>query len=216
MLSDAQLKKIVIEELQWDPKVDHAHIGVTAYDGSITLSGHVQSYASKWAATDAAKRVKGVKAVGDEIEVNLPTERRHDDSDIAEHIAHVLRWNLPVAGKDVKASVSSGHVTLSGEVDWQYERDQIEEHIRNIRAVRSMSNHIKLKTVAILHNVKKEIEDAFRRSADLETKNIQVTVVGDCVTLEGEVKAHYERELAEKAAWAAPGVRQVVDQIRIA
>ena len=135
MITDANLKQLVIDELQWDPKVDHAHIGVTASDGSVTLSGHVTSYASKYAATDAVKRVRGVRAIGDEIEVNLPTELRHDDSDIAERIAHVLEWNVSIPGNSVKASVRNGFVTLSGEVDRQHQREHIEKQVRHVGAV---------------------------------------------------------------------------------
>ena len=216
MISDANLKQLVLDELQWDPKVDHAHIGVTSSDGSVTVSGHVSSYASKFAATDAVKRVRGVKAIGDEIEVNLPTELRHDDSDIAQRIAHVLEWNVSIPGNTVKASVRNGFVTLSGQVDHQFQREHIEKQVRHVGSVTGIANRISLKAVTTPSNVKKRIEDALQRSADLESSNLTVKVAGDTVTLSGKVKAYYEREIAERAAWTAPGVKYVVDRISVA
>lgn len=216
MIRDANIKRLVLDELQWDPKVDHAHIGVTASDGSVTLSGHVSSYASRFAATDALKRVRGVKAVADEIEVNLPTELRKDDSDIAERIAHVLDWNVSIPGNTVQATVRSGFVTLTGQVEFQYQREHIEQQIQHVGSVRGMANRIALKSVATPSDVKKRIEDALDRSAELEAKHIKVKVKGDTVTLDGKVKAYFERELAEKAAWTAPGIKHVVDLLLVA
>ncbi len=216
MINDANLKQLVLDELKWDPKVDHSHIGVTAQEGAVTLTGHVSSYASKFAATDAVKHVRGVKAIADEIEVNLPTELRHDDSDIATRIAHVLEWNVSIPGNTVKASVRNGFVTLSGRVDHQYQREHIEKQVQHVGSVTGIANRIALKNVATPGNVRKKIGDALQRSADLEAKNVSVDVAGDTVTLNGKVKAYYERELVERAAWTVPGVKHVVDHITIA
>lgn len=216
MINDADIKRLVLEQFQWDPKVDHTHIGVTASDGSVTLSGHVSSYASKFAATDALKRVRGVKAIADEIDVNLPTELRKDDSDIAERIAHVLEWNVTIPDNSVQAIVSGGFVTLSGQVDYQYQREHIEQQIQHVSAVTGIANRIALKITATPDDVKKRIEDALDRSAELEAQHITVKVKGDTVTLDGKVKAYFERELAEKAAWTAPGVKTVVDLLLVA
>ncbi|MGI9354392.1 MAG: BON domain-containing protein [Rhizobiaceae bacterium] len=216
MITDAKLKDLVLDELKWDPKVDEAHIGVTATDGSITLLGHVSSYASKYSAMDAVRRVRGVKAIADEINVNLPTEYRRDDSDIAERIAHVLEWNISIPNNNVKASVRNGHVTLTGEVEWQHQRQHIEKQIAHVGSVTGIINRISLKTAVTPANVKSKIENALKRSADLEANNLKVSVSGDTVTLDGKVKAYYERQLAEQAAWTAPGVRHVVDHIRVA
>lgn len=199
MISDANLKDLVLDELKWDPKVDEAHIGVTASDGSVTLSGHVSSYASKYSAIDAVRRVRGVKAIADEIEVNLPTQHRRDDSDIAERIAHVLEWNISIPDNNVRASVRNGHVILTGEVEWQHQRKNIEKQIAHVGSVVGIVNRISLQTAAAPANVKSRIENALKRSADLEARNLKVTVSGDTVTLDGKVKAYYERELAERA-----------------
>lgn len=215
MTRDSDLKRLVLDELQWDPKVDHAHIGVTASDGSITLSGHVSSYGSKFAATDALKRVRGVKAIADEIEVNLPTEHRKDDSDIAERIAHVLEWNVSIPENTVKANVRNGFVTLTGKVDLQHQREHIEKQIQHVGSVTGIANRISLRTVAVPDDIKKRIEDALHRSAELEAQNVKVSVKGDTVTLEGRVQAYFERELAERAAWTAPGVKHVVDHLLV-
>lgn len=216
MINDASLKQLVLDELTWDPKVDEAHIGVTTSDGSVTLTGHVASYASKWAALDALKRVRGVKAVADEIEVNLPTEYRKDDSDIAERIAHVLEWNIAIPNSDIKASVRNGFVTLTGKVDWQHQRRDVEKQVAHVGSVKGVINRLTLKSRVTPGNVKKKIEEALVRSADVEAKGVKVTVAGDTVTLDGKVKAYYERELAERAAWTAPGVRHVVDHLKVA
>ena len=215
MIDDSQLKQLVLDELQWDPKVDHAHIGVTANERAISLTGHVSSYASKFAATDATKRVRGVRAISDEIEVNLPTEHRRDDAQIAKHIAHVLDWNVSIPGNTVKAEVRNGFVTLSGEVDHQHQREHIEKQITHVGAVTGVANRIALKSNLKTKDVKKQIEKALERNAELEAKNIKVTVEDDTVVLHGDVKAFYERDLVKKAAWAAPGVKHVEDHIRI-
>ncbi|MFD0914825.1 BON domain-containing protein [Pseudahrensia aquimaris] len=215
MIRDSDLKRLVLDELQWDPKVDHAHIGVTVADGSVTLLGHVSSYATRFAALDAVKRVRGVKAIGDEIEVNIPTEHRHDDSDIAEHIAHVLEWNVSIPDGSVIATVQNGFVTLSGEVDHQHQREHIEKQVEHVGSVTGIANRIRLKPKATAENVKEMIENALQRNAELEAKNVSITVSGDTVTLDGKVKAYYEREIAERAAWTAPGVKNVIDHLAV-
>ena len=215
MIDDAELKQLVLDELQWDPKVDHAHIGVAATEGAVSLSGHVFSYASKYAAVEAVKRVNGVKAISDEIEVNLPTEHRRDDAEIARHLAHVLEWNVSAPGNTVKATVSDGVVTLSGSVESQHQRDHIEDQITHVGSISGIRNRIALKPKANEDDVKKQIEDALKRSAEVEASSVDVAVRGDTVVLRGAVKALYERGLIEKAAWAAPGVKHVEDHIQI-
>ena len=215
MIDDAELKQLVLDELQWDPKVDHAHIGVAATEGAVSLSGHVFSYASKYAAVEAVKRVNGVKAISDEIEVNLPTEHRRDDAEIARNLAHVLEWNVSAPGNTVKATVSDGVVTLSGSVESQHQRDHIEDQITHVGSISGIRNRIALKPKANEDDVKKQIEDALKRSAEVEASSVDVAVRGDTVVLRGAVKALYERGLIEKAAWAAPGVKHVEDHIQI-
>ncbi|MEX3007247.1 BON domain-containing protein [Hoeflea sp. TYP-13] len=216
MIPDSTLKQRVLDELRWDTKVDEAHIGVTASDGSITLSGHVESFPEKYSAAEAAKRVRGVKAIADEIDVHLPTEYRWDDSDIAERIAHVLEWNVSIPDSNVQAKVRGGFVTLTGEVEWQHQRSHILQQVQHVGGIKGLANHITLKERPTPANVKKEIEAALYRNSEKEAQQINVTVSGNTVTLNGEVRDFYERDMIEDAAWSAPGVRYVVDNIRIA
>ncbi len=213
MMPDSTIKQRVLEEIRWDPIVDETHIGVTTSDGSVALIGHVSSFPEKYAACEAAKRVKGVKAVADEIAVNLPTEIRLDDGRIAERIARILEWSVSVPNSSVKARVQDGFVTLTGEVDWQHQRSQISDHVRHVAGVRGLTNQLTLKPRATSADVRKEIKDALFRNTEREVRQINVTVSGDTVTLSGSVNALYQRDLVESAAWSAPGVRQVIDHI---
>ncbi|MCR9139676.1 MAG: BON domain-containing protein [Alphaproteobacteria bacterium] len=215
MIPDSTLKQRVLDELRWDTKVNDAHIGVTASDSSVTLSGHVTNFPEKFAAGEAAKRVRGVKAVADEIKVHLPVEHRRDDSDIAERIAHVLEWNISIPNNNIQAKVRKGSVTLSGEVEWQHQRSHVEQQVRHVGGIRDVSNHITVKKEVTTAEIKKKIEDALQRNSEREAEQINVSVSGDTVTLEGQVKAFYERDLIKRAAWAAPGVRRIVDNIRV-
>ena len=216
MNEDEILKQLILDELRWDPKVDQSNIGVTTSNGAVTLSGHVSSYASQFAATDAVKRVRGVKAISDEIEVNLPVEQRHDDTDIAEHIARVISWNQSIHGNNVKATVRNGFVVLSGNVELKHQSKQIEEQILHVGSVTGIENRIAIKSNGPTDNVKKRIEDALHRSAAVAAENVVVSFSGDKVTLDGTVKALYERDLAERAAWNVPGVSFVENHIIIA
>ncbi len=215
MLSDNMLKQRVLDELRWDTRFDAAKIGVVASGGAITLTGHVQSYPEKYSAIEATKSVKGVKAVADDIDVVLPDEKRSDDGDVAERISHVLSWNTSIPKDSVKAVVKAGFVTLTGELNWQNQRKHIEQQIRHIIGVCGISNCIQLNEIIASADVKKQIEDALQRNAKLEAEHVKVSVSGHTVVLDGKVKAYYERELIERAAWAAPGVREVVDDIRV-
>lgn len=215
MSADELLKRMILDELDCDPKVNPTDIGVTVSNGAVTLLGHVSSFATKFSATDAVKRVRGVKAISDEIEVNLPTERRRDDSDIAAHIARLLDWNESVSSNVVKAIVSNGNVTLSGEVEFQHQREHIEEQVRHVEAVTGIKNRIALRLKEPADNVKKRIEDALHRSAALASENVTVSFEGNTARLGGTVKAFYERDLAERAAWNVPGVNDVQNKIII-
>ncbi len=216
MISDADLKMNILEELDWDTKLEAAHIGVVTRDGAVTLSGHVSSFPEKYAAFSAVKAVRGVKSIADDIEVHLDARHRMDDSDVAERIAHVLSWNVAAPNDDIKAKVSNGFVTLEGDVDWDHERRQIERQVRHVRGVKGISNFINIKERASAPEVKKRIEAALQRNASLEAAGIEVLVEGDRVTLDGHVNAYFERGLAERAAWTAPGVRHVVDHLSVA
>ena len=215
MISDNTLKQHVLDELRWDAKVNEAKIGVSAADGSITLSGHVTSFPEKHSAVEAAKRVRGVKAIADEINVHPLAEHRLDDSDIAKRIAHVLEWNVAIPESNVTAKVRDGFVTLTGEVEWHHQRQHILKQVEHVGGIREISNQIILKTRPTTDNVKREIEAALQRKSETEARQIQVSVSGDTVTLDGQVTDLYERDLVKDAAWSAPGVRTVVDKIRV-
>lgn len=215
MISDAQLKQRVLDEISWDTRVDEAHIGVTTSDGAVTLTGRVNNYPEKYAAVDAAKRVHGVKAVADEVDVCLSEQYRCDDSTIAGHIAHVLQCNVSIPDSNIQAKVQNAFVTLSGEVDWQHQRAHIAQQVRHVSGIKGITNLITLKARPTPDKVKEKIEDALVRNSEKEARNIKVSVTGETVTLDGTVNSLYERDLVEDAVWKAPGVRFLVDHIRV-
>lgn len=214
-MDDKTLRQRVIDELDWDPSVRSANIGVTARDGVVTLSGHVPTYAEKIAAASVARRVRGVKAVAQEMEV---FSEFTDDSDenIAHRAVNVLKWDVTVPSDRVTVQVSSGYVTLSGEVEWDYQRRAAEWDVRRLSGVIGVTNSITLKPHADAGDIKSRIEAALERNADVEAKGVKVSVHDGRVVLDGRVRAWYERSLVEKAAWAAPGVRSVEDNVTIA
>lgn len=215
MSDDSALKQRVTDELRWEARVDEAHIGVAAHDGSVTLSGHVASYLEKFAAIEAAKRVYGVRAVGDDIEVQLPSERSTDDGAIAERISHVLEWNISVPDGAIKAQVSRGFVTLTGTVDWQHQRLHVEDQVRHVGGVKGIANTIAIRQRAAPADIRRRIEEALERQAEVEARGVTISVDGDSVMLDGRIKAYHERALIERAVWAAPGVRHVVDRLQV-
>lgn len=215
MRTDEQIKYDILDEIDFDPKVESTEIGVTVKDGAVTLHGTVHSYYEELAVVKAAKRVKGVHAVVEQIKIKYPSDTQIDDEDIAERIAHMCDWNTTFRKYDIKAEVKNGRVTLSGEVDWQYQRVDAEDYVARLRGVTGVNNAIAIRPHASETDVKRKISAALHRSATLETSKIKVDVVDGKVTLKGHVKAWYERKLAEDAAWSAPGVTSVVDQIQI-
>lgn len=216
MRSDDEIRDDIIAELEWDPKIESTEIGVTVKDGAVTLMGGVESYAEKLAAEQAAKRVRGVRAIAEEIKVRLPSDRSVTDDDIAERIAHVLEWNTGIPDNNIQAEVRNGFVTLTGEVEWNYQREAAKDLIAGIKGVSAVSNMIKVSSRVAKTDITREIARALQRNADLEASRIKVDVDGGKVTLSGDVKAWYERKLVEDAVWAAPGVTQVTDNLRIA
>jgi osmotically-inducible protein OsmY len=214
MTDDQDLQRQVMKELEWDPQVSAAHIGVAVTNGAVTLTGHVSTYSEKLAAVRAAERVYGVKAVADEIEVRLPGTGIRDDSDIAEAIAGVLRWNNLVPDT-VEAEVRHGFVTLKGEVDWSYQREAAEKAVRDVKGVRGVSNLIAVKPrkAPKPEDIEQRIADAIRRTADLDARRVWVTTSNGTVHLHGTVHSLYEKRIAEQAAAAAPGVEEVDNEI---
>jgi osmotically-inducible protein OsmY len=215
MSDDLQLQQRVIDALEFEPSVDAAHIGVTARDGVITLSGHVASFAEKFAAERTARRVRGVRAIAEELEVRLPSDKKASDEEIAARAVHMLNWDVSVPHERVTVKVEHGIVTLSGEVDWQFQRAEAEYDVRKLNGVRSVINDVVVAPRVRPGDVRATIRAALERNAEVEANRITVTVSGSKVTLSGRVNAWTEREAAERAAWSAPGVTQVEDHIEL-
>lgn len=215
-MDDKALRQSIIDELEFDPSVDGAHIGVAVEDGVVTLSGHVGSYAERIAAEELVRRVKGVKAIAQEVEVRYPGKKKTSDDDIAKRAVAILAWDASVPDERISVKVQQGWITLSGEVDWHYQRQAAEHAVRKLSGVVGISNLIAVGRSVQPEDVKRCIEDALRRNAQIEADNIRVSVAGGKVTLEGKVKVWHERQLAERAAWAAPGVTAVEDRLYLA
>jgi len=213
--TDATLQEAVLAELAWEPSVTAAHIGVTARDGVITLLGHVQRFAEKQAARSAALRVRGVKAVAEEIEVKLPFDVKRSDDDIARAAIDRLAWDSTLPKDAVKMTVENGWLTLTGEVRWHFEQEAAAQDVRHLWGVVGVSNQITLKPRVNTYNLTSDISTALHRSW-FEPAGIKVSADGGKVTLTGQVKSWSERELAGSTAWAAPGATDVENYLVIA
>jgi len=212
--TDDQLKRDIEAELSWDPKVRAAEIGVSVNEGAVSLLGTVDTYAQKWAAEDATKRVAGVRSVAQDLEVKIQTEHKRSDTDIAEAIQSALKWDVLVP-KEVTAKVSNGMVTLEGGVRWHFESESAERAVRNLTGVISVWNTITIKPQASPAQVKEKVEAALQRQATADAKSIRVDLSGGLVTLTGYASSWQSIEDAANAAWAAPGVTQVIDQVKM-
>ena len=217
MRTDTELQHAVMEELTWEPSVDAAEIGVSAESGIVTLNGMVKSLPQKWAAEKAAQRVFGVKAVTDEIVVKLPGDGELSDTEIARAVVNALDWNASVPRGHVKVVVAHGWVNLEGTVRFHYERVAAEYAVRGLIGVKGVTNLISVKPPQTSpKDIKHKIEQAFERAADLDAEMISVEARDGKVILRGTVDSWAERERAEMAAWAAPGVSRVENEILIA
>jgi len=215
MKKDTDLRQNVLEELEWEPSIDAVEIGVTAHDGIVTLTGTVNSYAQKLLAERAAKRLQGVKAIANDVQVRLPGTAERTDSDIARVAVDALKWRTVVPNDRIKVLVKNGWITLEGEVDWQYQKDAAFEAVHHLVGVNGVTNLITLKPLVSATDVKSRIEAAFRRSAEVDAQKVQVETRDGKVTLRGAVHSWSEREDAERTAWAAPGVTQVDNLIAV-
>jgi osmotically-inducible protein OsmY len=215
MKTDAKIKEDVLQELAWQSGVDKTQIGVIVKDGIVTLTGVVDSYSKKIAAEKAAKSVYGVKAVAEDIEVKYSTSKDKTDTEIAVAVIEAFKWNSSIPDETVKIKVEDGWVYLSGEVHWAYQRSAATKAVEKLIGVKGVINNIKLKQTVLPSEIKNRITNAFKRSADLEAKNINVEVEGHTVILTGTVHSLNEKEEARKAAFFAPGVTKVDNKLKI-
>jgi osmotically-inducible protein OsmY len=214
--NDFELRKDILDELEWDPSIDARKIGVAVEDGVVSLTGQVPSYSEKVTAERIVKRVNRVQGVANDLEVKLPSSHERSDADIAHAAINALEWNVSVPKGKVPVSVTNGWVTLEGVVDWYYQKRAAEDAVRLIAGVRGVTNSINLaQPRASAGDVKKKIEAALKRSAESDAGKIVVNTTDGKVTLSGTVRSFVEREDAVNAAWSAPGVSKVIDQIRV-
>jgi osmotically-inducible protein OsmY len=215
MTRDDELRQLVIDELEWEPRIDPAYIGVACREGVITLTGHVKSYGEKRTAERAALRIRGVKALAVEIDVRLPEHKKTADDEIATRAAKILHWDAAVPDDRIAVKVEKGVVTLTGTVEREYQKREAELDIQKLSGVQLIVNDIEVKPTVRAGDLRDRIRQALERNADLDASRISVTVADGKVVLEGKVSAWTEREVAEQAAWAAPGVVGVEDNIEI-
>jgi osmotically-inducible protein OsmY len=216
MKTDMQIQKDVIEELRWDPSVRETEIGVAVKDGVVTLSGVVDSYADKYAAEHAAQRVSGVKAIAEDLRVQLVQSSKRSDTEIAHAAVTALKWDIQVPDDKITVKVDDGYITLSGNVEWKFQQEAAERDVRYLTGAKGVMNLIKVMPKrASKFEVSARIKDALRRNAERDADHITVEAADGKVTLKGVVRSFAERNDAERAAWSAPGVMSVDDRIAI-
>ena len=214
-MTDAILKQDIIDQLDFEPGIDATHIAVWVDDGTVTLSGHVRSYTEKCTTEAVVKRMKGVRAIAQEIEVRPAGAHVTADDEIARRAADMLRWHATVPRDAVQVKVEGGWITLTGKVEWNYQRGAAETAMRNLVGVRGVLNQIQITPAVTVADVRQRIIASLKRDAEVEAQRITVQVDDHKVTLEGKVRTWAEREAAERAAWSAAGVTSLVDHITV-
>ena len=213
-MNDKQLRQLVVDELEYEPSIDAADIGVAAENGVVTLSGHVTDYVQTMAAERAAWRVKGVKGIAQKIEVRLSGDKKWNDDEIAQRALNILAWNTLVPKDCIRVKVSDGWITLSGGVNWNYQRQAAENEVRKLSGVKGVTNSVTLNSAVQASDLKRRIQDALKRHAEVEADAVRVDVRDDgTVRIEGRVDNWSEMQAVEHAVWSAPGVQRVDDHL---
>ena len=213
MRSDSEIERDVRDELKWDPNLDAEDIAISVKDGVVTLAGFTRSYSDRLEAEHAAKRVAGVHAVANDIEVRLPSIDQRPDPDIARDAVASLKAQLPLSHENIKLIVKDGWLTLEGTVEWQYQKTTAENAVRKVKGVKGVTNVISLKPKVEPTDIQRRIQEAFKRNAEVDANRIAVETHGSEVILKGTVRSWIEREEAERVAWSAPGITRVDDRI---
>jgi osmotically-inducible protein OsmY len=213
--SDSEIQRDVAEELHWEPSLRDDDIAVAVRDGVVTLAGFVDSYAEKWTAERVASKVKGVRAVANELEVHIPSSMARTDAEIAHAAVEALRWNVTVPHDRIKVLVDNGWVTLQGDVDWYFQREAAERAVRNLIGVKGVSNNITVAKRPAPTDVKARIKEALQRGAQFDAEHIEVEIEGNKAILKGTVRSYAEWRDAERAARNAPGITQVENRLTI-
>jgi osmotically-inducible protein OsmY len=213
--TDTELKNDVLSELKYEPSVKVSDIGVLVKDGTVTLNGYATSYSEKWEAVHATKRVAGVKAIADDIEIQLPASYHRTDGDIATAALNQIGWSTTVPTETVMVTVDKGWITLEGEVEWWHQKNAVERVVRYMSGVKGVTNSISISPKVSKKEVETDIKSAFKRSAILDAKHIRVETSGNTVILHGQVRNYSEYDEAERVAWSDPGVSYVDNRLSV-